>query len=90
MAVKSKKDACCGSAVDSCSIESLVTVDERGQMVLSKAIRDKAGIKPGDKLAVAAWEKDGKVCCITLIKAEQFASMVKDILGPMINSKIGK
>ena len=35
-----------------CKVESLISVDERGQMVLPKDLRDKAGIKPGDKLAV--------------------------------------
>jgi hypothetical protein len=38
----------------------------------------------GDKLAVISWEKEGKVCCISLIKAEDFAEMVKDLLGPMM------
>ena len=31
---------------------SLISVDDRGQMVLPKEIRDKANILPGDKLAV--------------------------------------
>ncbi len=53
-------------------------------MVLPKEIRDKAGIRAGDKLALISWEKDGKVCCITLIRAEDFAEMVKGLLGPMM------
>lgn len=65
-------------------VESLISVDERGQMVLPKEIRDKANIRPGDKLAVISWEKDGKVCCISLIKADDFAGMVKEMLGPMM------
>jgi AbrB family looped-hinge helix DNA binding protein len=68
-----------------CSVESVVTVDERGQMVLPKEVRDKAGIRPGDKLAVVSFEKNGEICCISLIKANNFAGMVKDMLGPMIN-----
>lgn len=70
--------ACC------CRVESLVSVDERGQMVLPKEIREKARIRPGDKLAVVCWEKDGEVCCLSLIKAEDFTAMVKDRFGPMI------
>ena len=67
-----------------CKVESLISVDERGQMVLPKEIRDKAGIEAGDKLAVITWERDGEVCCISLIKAVHFAGMVKGLLGPMM------
>ena len=65
-------------------MDSLVSVDERGQMVLPKELRDKAGIKGGDKLAVINWEKEGKVCCISLIKAEEFGGMIKGLLGPLM------
>jgi len=67
-----------------CKVESLVSVDERGQMVLPKEIREKAGIRAGDKLAVITWEKEGQVCCLSLVKSEEFGSMVRDILGPMM------
>ena len=77
----------CGPAAvgaSCCRVESLVSVDERGQMILPKEIRDKANIRAGDKLAVTSWEKDGKVCCITLIRAEELTEMVKGILGPVM------
>jgi len=67
-----------------CKVESVVSVDERGQMVLPKEIRDKAKIRAGDKLAVVSWERDGEVCCISLIKIEYLTGMVKDMLGPMM------
>ena len=67
-----------------CKVESVISVDERGQMVLPKEIRDKTKIRAGDKLAVISWEKDGKVCCLSLIKAEDFAEMVKNLLGPLM------
>ena len=70
--------------VSCCRVESLISVDERGQMVLPKEVRDKANIRPGDKLALVSWEKDGKICCINLVKAEEFDGMVKGLLGPMI------
>jgi len=72
-----------------CKVESLISVDERGQMVLPKEIRDKAKIRAGDKLAVISWEKEGKVCCISLIKAEDFAEMVKGLLGPVMKEILG-
>ena len=67
-----------------CRVEALVSVDERGQMILPKEIRDKANIRAGDKLAVTSWEKDGKVYCISLIRAEEFTEMVKGMLGPVM------
>jgi len=73
-----------------CKVESLISIDERGQMVLPKEIRDKAKIRAGEKLAVISWEKEGKVCCISLIKAEDFAEMVKGLLGPMMKEIIIK
>ncbi|MEE9502530.1 MAG: HgcAB-associated protein [Candidatus Aminicenantaceae bacterium] len=67
-----------------CKVEAVTSIDERGQMVLPKEIRERANIRPGDKMAVVVWEKAGKVCCITLIKADEFAGMVKDLLSPMM------
>lgn len=72
-----------------CRVEFLVSIDERGQMVLPKEIRDRAGLKAGDKLAVVTWERDGTVCCITLMKAEGLAEMTKNLLGPIVKGVMG-
>lgn len=71
-----------------CKVEALVSIDERGQMILPKEIRDKANIHAGDKLAVTSWEKDGKICCISLIKADELTEMVKGILGPVMRELV--
>ena len=87
MVKKDKNRLCCAPAdgeISCCKVESVISVDDRGQMVLPKEIRDKANIRAGDKLAVISWEKDGEVCCISLIKAEGFTNMVKGVLGPMM------
>jgi AbrB family looped-hinge helix DNA binding protein len=73
-----------GGALNCCQVEAMVSVDEKGQMVLPKTIRDKANIRPGDKLLLVGWEKEGEVCCITMIKAESLAGMVRGLLGPMM------
>ena len=78
---------CCGSDGKTgaiCKVESIVGIDERGQMVLPKELRERAKIAAGDRLALASWEKDGVVCCITLIKVEDLVDMVKGQLGPII------
>ena len=87
MVKKPEKEPCSGPTcgkMSCCKVEALVSADERGQMVLPKEMRDKADIRTGDKLALVSWEKDGKVCCFTLIKADEFGDMVKGLLGPMM------
>ena len=69
---------------ESCTVDAVVSVDERGQMVLPKELRQKAGINAGDKLAITSWEKDGQVCCIVLMKVENLVDMVKGHLGPIM------
>ena len=71
-----------------CAVEAIVTVDERGQLVLPKELRDRAGIKAGDKLAVTSWKKDGEVCCIALIRAGNLGGMVRSMLGPVMRDVI--
>jgi len=67
-----------------CKVESVVSVDERGQMVLPKELRDKANIRAGDKLAIVGMEKEGKIYCISLIKIDEIEGMVKNMLGPVM------
>lgn len=90
--VKSKlKESCCApgsGSVSCCRVESLISVDERGQMVLPKELRDKANIKAGDKLALISWEKGGEICCISLIKADYLAEKVKEFLGPVMRDVV--
>ncbi len=84
-----KKNNCCTPA-ECCRVEAMVSVDERGQMVLPKEVREKVGIGPGDKLAVISIQKEGGTCCISLIKADTFSSMVKGMLGPMMEEALKK
>jgi len=70
--------ACC------CRLVAVVSVDARGQMVLPKALRDAAGIAPGAKLAITAWEKDGSVACLTLSRADDLALKIEELLSPVL------
>ncbi len=87
---ETKKSSCLPSAeeLSCCKVESMTSVDERGQMVLPKEVRKKANIGAGDKLAVITWEKEGQICCISLIKTEDFQGMVRDFLGPMMKDLV--
>ena len=75
----SEKDQVKGSG---CSIEAVLTVDDRGQIVLPKHVREKAGMNTGDRLALIVWESDTKVCCVGLIKAENLNAGVKGVISP--------
>jgi len=67
-----------------CTVEAVLSVDERGQMVLPKEVRQKAGIVTGDKLALISWERNGEVCCLALLKAGNLSGMVQGILNPLV------
>jgi AbrB family looped-hinge helix DNA binding protein len=82
---KQKAGLSCAPGAGCCRIESVVTVDERGQMVLPKEVRVRAGIEAGDRLAVIAPEHDGRTCCIMLIKADEFAARARELLGPLLS-----
>jgi antitoxin PrlF len=84
---KKEKSVCFtpgGKNSSCCKVESLISIDDRGQMILPKELREKAHICAGDKLAIISWEKEGAVCCFTLIKADALAGRVKDFLGPVM------
>jgi AbrB family looped-hinge helix DNA binding protein len=87
MPVKNQKGSCVSPAskgMTNWKVESIISTDDRGQMVLPKELRDKAKIRSGDKLALVSWEKEGEICCLYLIKAEHLAEQVKGFLGPMM------
>jgi len=62
-------------------VQAMVKVDDRGQMVLPKDVRQMAGIQGGDKLALTTLEQDGKVCCMFLTKAEDLVGAVQSAIG---------
>lgn len=87
MAVKSTSETTSGPSCDpgAFGVEAIVSVDERGQMVLPKEVRERAGIGPGDKLALIGWQKDGEICCLCMVKTQALGELVKGFLGPMMS-----
>lgn len=74
---KNPKPAPSGTRDRCCSVSAVVAVDERGQIVLPKDLRDRMGIKAGDKLAVVALGDPDETCCLMLMKAQELNGMVK-------------
>lgn len=90
MVAKGKKRSCCeGQPSDSehYRVEAIVSVDERGQMVLPKDIRQRMGIAAGEKLAVVIMEREGKPCCLQLLKAQSFSDPVRGMIGTPVSKR---
>jgi len=82
---KAERDIeCCPVPREELRVEAIVSVDDRGQMVLPKDIREKLGLKGGEKLAIATRERDGKVCCIYMFKTDELVDMVREKMGPLL------
>lgn len=67
-----------------CRVESILTVDERGQMVLPKEVRERLGIRAGEKLALVLLEKGGEVCCMALVRTQALSGIVRELLRPLV------
>src|SRR6266481_4546794 len=79
------ESTCCGlPGIDACRVEAVVNVDARGQMVLPKDVRVKAGFAPDQKLAVVSWTRGDDVCCVTLLKAGELENAVRRAYGPLL------
>ena len=88
MAAIEDQDNCTCDPGTCCQVEALVSIDERGQMVLPKDIRDKLAISPGDKLAITSWAQDGRIACLSLTRAEDLTEMVKASIGPVMRNAV--
>jgi AbrB family looped-hinge helix DNA binding protein len=89
---KNKEEEDCGedcSESTCCQIISIISVDDRGQTVLPKEVRNKMGINAGDKLAVVLSEGEGDSCCVFLMKVNELSDAVRGKLGPVLEEMIG-
>ena len=78
---KKKITECCSTC---CKVEAMVSVDERGQMVLPKYVREKIGIKSGDKLSLVSLSCGETLKCLALVKAEDLSKMAEEFLSPVM------
>ena len=79
--VRKKAEKCCEAGKEEYRVEAVVSIDERGQMVLPKDLREEFGLKAGEKMALVVMHKDGRPCCIHMFRAGEFNDDVKRLLG---------
>ena len=72
-----------GSSESCCKVESIITIDERGQLILPKEVRQKASLEPGEKLLVVVLEKEKTACCLALIKVSEIEKEVEELISPL-------
>lgn len=90
MPKKKKQDECCSATPkveQEYHVEAIVSVDDRGQMVLPKELRQRFGLNAGDKLAVVVMQRNGQVCCLQLFKAQSFSEKVPGMVGEPAGSE---
>lgn len=64
-----------------CNVEAIISIDERGQFVLPKEIREKMNLKKGDKIALSTLENEGEPCCVVLTKADFLKKPIANLIG---------
>ena len=87
-----RRSACCSEESEAlttrCSIEAIVTIDDRGQILLPKELRGKAKLRAGDKLVAIACIRGDEGCCITLVPTEKLVESVRRFLGPLLRELV--
>lgn len=59
------------------SLDAMVSIGKKGQIVIPKEIREKAHIKTGEKIAIITFGKE-KICLILLMKIEKLKETIKN------------
>lgn len=68
----------------------MVSINNRGQILLPKELRERAELKAGDKLAIlSACDENGKVCCLIFMRAEVIENLAVERLSPTLKAVFG-
>ena len=67
-----------------CKVETVLSIDSRGQIILPKDVRKRVNIQDGDKLALISWMNNDKVCCLTLIQTDNLSSGVSGVINSLL------
>ncbi len=62
----------------SCYVEAIISMDDRGQIVIPKNIRDKLGFTSSEKLVLISWTKNNKVESVSIMRNDVFSEIVNN------------
>ncbi len=79
-----------GAPATTYRIEAIVSVDDRGQILLPKELRERAGLQPGDKIALVGFEDRGDLCCISFFKVDDLSTLVRAKLEPIMKGAFSR
>lgn len=65
-------------------------MDARGQLVVPKDVRQKAGFQANRKLALVSWKRGGATCCVTLQPLDEITEAVRRAYGPILSELVGR
>ena len=76
---------CCNGDLDKSqhewNVEAIIGIDEKGQMVIPKDIREKANLGAGDKIALISSKRENEICCILLVKSDKLVGTISEIIN---------
>ncbi|MBN2152563.1 MAG: AbrB/MazE/SpoVT family DNA-binding domain-containing protein [Candidatus Lokiarchaeota archaeon] len=63
---------------------SITKIDERGQIVIPKDVRDGLGWNKGEKIAIITRKNtEGKLCCVMLVHVDSLADYIKGFVSTL-------
>jgi antitoxin PrlF len=75
---------CCSNDLDKnisdWNVESILNIDDKGQLVIPKDVRVKANFNAGDKIALISCKNEIDICCLLLVKSDKLIGTISDII----------
>lgn len=62
----------------SCCVEAIISMDDRGQIVIPKNVRDKLGFTSSEKLVLISWTKCNKVESVSIMRNDVFSDILNN------------
>lgn len=75
---------CSDSGSQSYEVEAVLTIDARGQIVIPKDVRIRAGINDGDKLVLVSQRYGERICCLSLVSANVFSDKMPGLIQSLL------
>ncbi len=87
MSKKDEEKVCCDpkSLTSCCKVEAVVTVDNKGQILLPKELRNSANLNTNDKMIAISLLANTESPIIVLVKADMLGDIIKNFLGPALS-----